>query len=373
MANTFINIKEIARRSLERLQENLVFPELIYRDYSGDFVNGKGETIQIRKPVVLEAKDFEATVTPQDIVERSIDVKLDTLSDVTVEYTAIQEAVNMGEGALERQFIEPAAATLAEHINSKGLALAADIPYICGTAGTTPSSLEAFAEAAKVLDENKAPTILRRGVWNPAAMAKFRQIGDIVNAEKSGTTQALRAGAIGNIFGIENYMAQGVKQHESGITASEGVKLSASAAAGATTIGLTGTTLTGKLVKGDVLTILGSTYVVTEDTAAASSNAIANVKIYPGLKKAGTTATNVTITPSHTMNLVFHQNAFAFVTRPLATPAGAESYVVSDKAGGLSLRVVRQYDISTKKDMFSMDILYGYKTIYPELAVRVMG
>ena len=73
------------------------------------------------------------------------------------------------------------------------------------------------------------------------------------------------------------------------------------------------------------------------------------------------------------MNLVFHQNAFAFVTRPLATPAGAESYVVSDKAGGLSLRVVRQYDISTKKDMFSMDILYGYKTIYPELAVRVMG
>ena len=94
MPNTFINIKEIARRSLERLQENLVFPELIYRDYSGDFVNGKGETIQIRKPVVLNASDFATTVTAQDIEERSIDVKLDTISDVTVEYTAVQAAIN---------------------------------------------------------------------------------------------------------------------------------------------------------------------------------------------------------------------------------------------------------------------------------------
>lgn len=371
MPNTFINIKEIARRSLERLQENLVFPELIYRDYSGDFVNGKGETIQIRKPVVLNASDFATTVTAQDIEERSIDVKLDTISDVTVEYTAVQEAVNMGDAALERQFIEPATAALAEHINSKGLALAADIPYICGTAGTTPNTLAAFAEAAQVLDENKVPTTLRRGVWNPAAMAKFRQLGDIVNANKSGTTEALRAGSIGNIFGIDNYMAQGVKQHASGITAAEAVKLTASTAAGSTTIGITGTSLTGSLKKGDVLTILGGNYVVTEDSAAASSNAIANIKIYPALKKAGTTATNVTIAGSHTMNMVFHQNAFAFVTRPLATPAGAESYVVN--GDGLALRVVRQYDISTKKDMFSMDILYGYKTIYPELAVRVMG
>lgn len=371
MANTFINVKEIARRSLERLQENLVFPELIYRDYSSDFVNGKGETIQIRKPVVLNANDFTSTVAAQDIEERSIDVKLDTLSDVTVEYTAVQEAVNMGDAALERQFIEPAAAALAEHINAKGLALALDVPYVCGTAGTTPDSLAAFAEAAKVLDENKAPTTLRRGVWNPAAMAKFRQIGDIVNANKSGTTEALRAGSIGNIFGIDNYMAQGVKSFTSGVTEASAVKPSAGASAGATTISLTGTTLAGKLVKGDVLTILGSNYVVTEDTAAAASNAIANVKIYPALSRAITTATNVTINASHTANMVFHQNAFAFVTRPLATPAGAESYVVN--GDGLSLRVVRQYDIATKKDMFSMDILYGYKTIYPELAVRVMG
>ena len=274
---------------------------------------------------------------------------------------------------LDRIFIEPAAVALAEKINAEGLALYKDIPYAVGTAGTTPNSLAAFADARMALNVNKAPATGRVGVWSPEADAKFTQIPALVNAEKSGTVQALREGSIGRVFGIDNYMAQGVKQHESGITASEGVKLSASAAAGATTIGLTGTALTGKLVKGDVLTILGSTYVVTEDTAAASSNAIANVKIYPGLKKAGTTATNVTIAASHSANLVFCPMAFAYVTRPLINPdgQGVQSYVTS--LNGISLRVTKGYNQQYKRSMYSMDVLYGYKTIYPELAVRVMG
>lgn len=34
MANEFVNVKEIARHALPRLMENLVFPNLVYRDYS---------------------------------------------------------------------------------------------------------------------------------------------------------------------------------------------------------------------------------------------------------------------------------------------------------------------------------------------------
>ena len=70
-------------------------------------------------------------------------------------------------------------------------------------------------------------------------------------------------------------------------------------------------------------------------------------------------------------NLVFHENAFAFVTRPLIAPAGVESYVTS--YNGISLRVVRGYNMQYKKEMLSMDVLYGYKTMYPELACRVLG
>lgn len=372
MANEFLTLQSIARRALPRLVENLVFPNLCYRDFSETFTD-LGDTIQVRKPNVLVAKDFDESggVEYQDMKDSSVLVKLDKLATVDAKASAIETAVNIDD--LDRIFIEPAAVALAEKINAEGLALYKDIPYAVGTAGTTPNSLAAFADARMALNVNKAPATGRVGVWSPEADAKFTQIPALVNAEKSGTVQALREGSIGRVFGIDNYMAQGVKQHESGITASEGVKLSASAAAGATTIGLTGTALTGKLVKGDVLTILGSTYVVTEDTAAASSNAIANVKIYPGLKKAGTTATNVTIAASHSANLVFCPMAFAYVTRPLINPdgQGVQSYVTS--LNGISLRVTKGYNQQYKRSMYSMDVLYGYKTIYPELAVRVMG
>lgn len=59
------------------------------------------------------------------------------------------------------------------------------------------------------------------------------------------------------------------------------------------------------------------------------------------------------------------------MTRPLTVPAGVEAYVTS--YNGITLRVVRGYDMSHKKDMLSMDVLYGFKTMYPELAVRVQG
>ena len=368
MANTFLTLQTIAREALPRLIENLVFPNLCYRDFSEAY-SDLGDTIQVRKPVSLEAKEFDEStgITYQDMKEDSVLVKLDKLATVDAKASAIETAVNISD--LNRIFIEPATVALAEKINADGLALYADIPYAVGTAGTTPDSLAAFADARKMLNINKAPVTGRVGIWSPDADAKFTQIPALVNAEKSGTTTALREGSIGRVFGIDNYMAQGVKQHTSGITAAEGVKLTASAAAGATTIGITGTSLK----KGDVVTILGSNYVVTADTAAASSNAIANISIYPALKKAGTTATNVTIAASHTANLVFCPMAFAYVSRPLVNPdgQGVQSYVTN--YNGISLRVTKGYDQKYKRSTYSMDVLYGYKTIYPELAVRVMG
>ncbi|MBS3945331.1 MAG: hypothetical protein KGZ42_07530, partial [Melioribacter sp.] len=74
----------------------------------------------------------------------------------------------------------------------------------------------------------------------------------------------------------------------------------------------------------------------------------------------------------HVANLAFHRNAFAFVQRPLEAPLGGVSaYTVNFE--GLSLRVAQGYNISTKKETLSMDILYGVKAIYPQLATRVLG
>ena len=52
MANTFLTIKNIARMTLPRLMDNIVFPNLVHRDFSGDFQK-LGDTIQIKKPLKL--------------------------------------------------------------------------------------------------------------------------------------------------------------------------------------------------------------------------------------------------------------------------------------------------------------------------------
>lgn len=186
MANSFITIQEIARAALPRLIENLVFPNLVYKDFSNDFSRNLGDTIQVRKPVLLEAKEFDQRVgtTAQDIVETSVPVTLDKIATVDVEITAIQGATNIND--LQRQVLEPAAVALAQKINSDGLALYKDIPYICGTAGTAPSTLKDLADVRRVLNANKAPVSPRYAVWDTAADASLVTIPAIVNAEKSG-------------------------------------------------------------------------------------------------------------------------------------------------------------------------------------------
>lgn len=192
----------------------------------------------------------------------------------------------------------------------------------------------------------------------------------IVNAEKSGSTQALREGSLGRVMGLDNYMSQGIHQHTTGITSASAVKVNGAVTAGATTLAIDGTALVGKLVKGDVLTIDGKNYVVTEDSAAAASNAITGSQ---GLSRPARHQGQCRCDPGRQPHRKpgLPPLAFAFVTRPLVNPSGVESYVTS--YNGVSLRVVKGYNMQYKKETLSMDVLYGYKTMYPELAVRAMG
>lgn len=369
MANQLITIKEIARAALPRLIENLVFPNLVHKDFSNDFVSGKGDRIQVRKPVVLTAEEFDEAkgTSVQDINESSVEVALDKLATVDTEFSAIQAATSIDD--INRIFIEPAAAALAQKINADGLELYKDIPYVTGKAGTTPSSLEDIANVRKVLNQKNVPVSPRVAVWDTEADTAFTTVDAIVHADKSGRTKALREGSIGKIFGLENYMSQAVKKHVSEANGTA-LKVNGAVTEGATELSIDGTTLTGKFVKGDVLEIGGKNYTVTKDSADAVSNAIADISVYPALP-AIKDNTDVTFIGNHTANLAFNPMAFAFVTRPLSAPSGVESYVTS--YNGITLRVVKGYDMKHKKEMLSMDVLYGYKTMYPELATRVLG
>jgi len=76
---------------------------------------------------------------------------------------------------------------------------------------------------------------------------------------------------------------------------------------------------------------------------------------------------------AYPQNLVFHPNAFALVTVPIELPSNVWGARETDPDAGLSIRVVKQYDIDADEEIIRLDILYGVKTLYPELACRLWG
>lgn len=75
---------------------------------------------------------------------------------------------------------------------------------------------------------------------------------------------------------------------------------------------------------------------------------------------------NIAKSGNYTPSIAFHKNAMALVTRPLALPMGASkaAYVNYD---GFGLRVVYGYDMNTKTDTISIDMLCGVKLLDDKL------
>lgn len=374
MANTILTPSIIAKEALMQLRNNTVMASLVHRDYSQEFVAGVGNTVTIRKPATFEAQEFNRTtgIQIQDATEGSETVVLDKLLDVSFEVTSEQLSMDIKD--FSEQLLIPAMQGFANKIDQYLLGLYNEVPFNFGTAGSTPNEISDITGARKILNDNKVPFANRNLVIDTAAEDKFLQLATFHEADKVGDDgTALREASLGRKFGFNIFMDQNVKNHTKGtLTGDAGtIKVKGAVSAGATQIVIDGTNLTGTLVKGDVITISGKSYVVTENTTA-TANEIA-VKLYPATTDIAND-TEVIVTSTHTANLAFHKNAFALVSRPLALPRGLSS---EQKAivnyDGFGLRVIYDYNSQYKKDVISIDMLCGVKALSPELACRLLG
>lgn len=387
MANTFLTPNIIAREALMQLRANCVMAGLVYRDYSSEFVAGVGDTVTIRKPASFEAKEFNRAngITIQDATESGVDVKLDKLLDVSFEVTAEQLTMDIAD--FSTQLLQPAMQSFAQKIDLYLLGLYSDIPYFDGTAGTTPSTIAAITNVRQKLGENLAPLLLRRLVIDPAAENSFLQLSTFHEADKVGDNgTALREASLGRKFGFDIYSDQNVLTHTKGTLAVGGgtnpkIHPKAAGSVGDTELTLnvsggTSPTLTGTLKKGDYITIgtgtATATYMITKDATAATNEI--DVEIAPALTADIATTDEVTVGASYTANLAFHRNAFALVSRPLALPKGlADGQKAVVNYDGFGLRVIYDYNSQYKKDVVSIDMLCGVKTLDARLACKMLG
>jgi hypothetical protein len=126
-------------------------------------------------------------------------------------------------------------------------------------------------------------------------------------------------------------------------------------------------------------------FVVTEDITAASSEFL-NVKIAPAIYTSSVALATVDSFPQNSavvtvlgaassqypQNLVYHRDAIAFATADLLLPQGVDM-ASRQVHNGISMRVVRQYDINNDRMPCRIDVLYGYSVIRPQMAVRLWG
>jgi len=373
MANTFITPTVVAKLALPTLLNNLMFAGLVHRDYAKEF-RKVGNTVRIRKPATLTAIEFDGDLTGeyQNITESYIDILLDTILVVPVEVLATDLTLDIL--SFNTQVVEPAMQALAQLVDEKLAKLYKDVPYYSDTTGAT--AVSDILDARKVHVDNKAPFgATRYAVMSPLTTAALLALEAFRGLDKTGSTKALRDASLGRIFSYEFFENQNIQTHvtHASITA-DNAGTAAISLVGVTSMVVSALGAAGTIYKGTIFTIAGDSqkYVVTADAAIAGN--AATISFWPALKVATPLGTEVvtfkkTLTTSKE-NLMFHKNAFALVTAPIAAPIGGAKGVTMNYKG-LTINVVYDYVGSQFKNVITFSILCGFKTLTPELAVRL--
>jgi hypothetical protein len=121
-------------------------------------------------------------------------------------------------------------------------------------------------------------------------------------------------------------------------------------------------------------------------TAVATGSSTATLSISPALYSASQALATVNVLPAagktvtmlgsangqYAQNLVYHKDAITFATADLLMPQGVDM-ASRQVHNGISMRIVRQYDINNDRLPCRIDVLYGYSTIRPQMACRIWG
>ena len=370
MANTLITPSVVAKMSLLALVNNWVFGALVHKDYSKEFKH-VGEDVVVRNPAILTAVEFDGDLTGQfqNVVESSVTVSMDTILTVPIQVTAKElslDIVNFNE-----QIVLPATQALADKVDEKIALLYKDIPYYGDTTSTT--ALADITAIRKIMTDNKVPQRERYGVLSPMTFASLLNLSEFRDLERTGETAVLKEASMGRRFGFSLFESQNIQHHIIGTTDESG-DVNGALAVGDTSVALT-LMGTGTVKKGTIITYADydERSVVTADATIADS--AVTVTVSPPITQVIADAVVVTLhgddaNTTSKENLFFHKNAFAMVSAPLEPPlGGAKGATLA--YNGLSLNVVYDYEMTQFKNMMTISILCGFKTLQSALACRL--
>ena len=399
MSNSILTIDMITRKALEILENNLVLTRNVNRQYDDSFaVEGAkiGSTLRIRLPDRALVTDG-AALQVQDDNEQFTTLTVNNQKHIGVNFTSAELTMQLDDFA--ERVLKPRISQLASSIDADVANAYKTIGNSVGTPGTTPSTSLVLLQAQQKLNENAAVMSPRYATVNPAANAGLVEgMKGLFNPTDTISKQ-FKNGMMGmGVLGFDEVnMSQSIKQHTTGTRAATGATVASTVTSeGASTLSLTvGSAET--IAVGDVFTI-ADCFAVNPQTrestgslfqfvalASSTTSTTATVTVAPMYSANHALATMLTLPVSgkavvftgtastqYPQNLIYHKDAITFATADLLLPQGVDM-AARAVHNGISLRVVRQYDINNDRMPCRIDVLYGYSTIRPQMACRLWG
>lgn len=403
MGNTIktLTAGDITRKALSILHNKSAFIGTINREYDDRFARSgakNGGYLEIREPNQFTVRTG-AVMDTQDVTETTQQLVLATQKGVDINFSSAELTLSLDD--FSDRILDPAMTRLAAEVEKT--VIYGVYPYVYNfentTFGTKPVLADVLSCRAK-LQQGLAPMGDRYGLVDALAANSIISDGKSLFHAASEIEKQYKEGALGRIASIDFMESEMTPVHTNGSRDDTTPVLDiATVANGATTITTTGAD--GTLKAGDVFTI-ADVYAVNPETklpyphlqqfavtADMTLDATDVIAITPTIYKSGAKQ-NVyaatwsgskalvfvaaggsgTASTAYTNSLIYHKNAFTFVSADLELPKGVD-FAAREVYDGISLRVVRNFDIVNDKFPCRIDVLFGYKAIRPEWAVRM--
>ena len=397
MPNSILTPTAVTRKALQILHQKLNFIGSINRTYDDSFAKSGakiGDSLKIRLPNQYVVRTG-ATLTTQDTTETSTTLQVATQKGVDITFSSSELTLSLDD--FSDRILQPAMSVLAANMEADALSMALDVYNSVNNVGSAITFNKALS-ARKLLVDNLAPGNDRTLLLN--TQDNLDMVDGLKGLFQDSTeiSKQYREGIVGRTAGFGTIYENTLLASQTTGTAATATTYTVNGAitvngTAAVTVAVGATTFK----KGDVFTVVGCNrvhpetkadtgvlqqFVVTADYGGGAGSLAFSPAIYTstglqnvvaaGMPNGAALAKVGAASTVYKPSLAFHKDAFAFATADLIMPNGVD-FAAREVYDGLSMRIVRQYNISSDTLPCRLDVLYGYKTIRAQLAARILS
>lgn len=403
MTNTLNTIKNgpgiFAKGIAETLRDNLVLGNFVSKVDPSDF-DGKngfkaGDPIYVSIPAryIPQQDDLDITGAIQDTVEEKKPVTLNKTETVSMQFDSLELATDLDiKNALQR-FGIPAAESIAQSMEARCFSIIKNSVYnSVGSPGSNGFTVSDILSARTKLNQNLCRPNDRGLFMDSASGAAAVDARKGLFNNQASIGQSYENGMIARkTDGFDWYETELIATHTNGSDVTGCAINDASVAEGASALTVDG--LSAAPTAGTVFTIAGVFMVhpitktvtnVLQQFVVGAGATTTSIPISPSVYAASGGLKNVSALPAddaaitfvgaastgYRQNIAMHKEAFKLVTVPLYQPKGVD-LVATATVEGLTVNIVRDFDVLTRKVITRVDVLYAFNPIRPEWACRV--